>query len=57
VLTRLEYEELANFKRTIEEAEAKKTRLASIREKFNSANLKVTDEYLMKSRNFFWNVR
>ncbi len=39
------YDVLAAFKQTIEEAEAKKTKLSSIKEKFEKANLKITDEY------------
>ena len=40
-----QYEELANYKQTIEEAEAKKTKLASIKDKFKDAGLDITDEY------------
>lgn len=40
-----QYEELANFKKTVEEAEAKEKRLASIRQKFVDASLEITDEY------------
>jgi len=40
-----QYEELANYKKTIEEAEAKKERLSSIRQKFVDASLEITDEY------------
>lgn len=39
------YDDLATFKQTIEEAEAKKTKLASIRKRFTDANLDITDEY------------
>lgn len=39
------YDELASFKQTIEAAEAKKEKLASIKEKFVKANLTITDEY------------
>lgn len=39
------YEDLATFKQTIEEAEAKKTKLASIRKRFQDASLDITDEY------------
>ena len=40
-----QYEELANYKQTIEEAEAKKTKLTSIKNKFKDAGLDITDEY------------
>jgi hypothetical protein len=39
------YEELAAYKQTIEEAEAKQTKLASIKNKFKDAGLDITDEY------------
>lgn len=39
------YEELASFKQSIEEAEAKKEKLSSIRQKFTDAGLEITDEY------------
>lgn len=39
------YEDLASFKQTIEEAEAKKQRLTTIRQKFNDASLEITDDY------------
>jgi hypothetical protein len=39
------YEDLATYKQKIEEAEAKKTKLTSIRQKFIDANLDITDEY------------
>jgi hypothetical protein len=38
-------EDLTNFKKTIEAAEAKKEKLASIKQKFVDANLEITDEY------------
>lgn len=40
-----QYEELATYKQTIEEAEEKKTKLASIKSKFDDAGLDITDEY------------
>ena len=40
-----QYEDLVNFKKTIEEAEAKKQKLDSIRQKFVDASLEITDEY------------
>lgn len=39
------YEDLATYKQTIEEAEAKKNKLTSIKQKFVDANLEITDEY------------
>jgi len=39
------YEELAAYKQTIEEAEAKQIKLASIKNKFKDAGLDITDEY------------
>lgn len=39
------YDELAEYKQTAEEAEAKKVRLTDIRQKFVDANLNITDEY------------
>lgn len=48
-----QYEELANFKKTIEEAEAKKVRLDSIKQKFVDANLEITDEYFKERAESF----
>jgi len=39
------YDELAQYKQTIEEAEAKKIKLSALRQKFVDANLNITDDY------------
>jgi phage shock protein A len=48
-----QYDELAAYKQTIEEATAKEEKLASIKQKFEDAHLEITDEYFSERAESF----